>query len=432
MNSLTAMRVFVTVSNIGIVLFLLYSIVFGHISFQWMCMTNNTERSFLDYFKHLLFSADPTHLYENATGEWGCFPPFIYLLYSLMYNMTVFLGITPESWKELMLVDEALTVFIYYSVIVLVSMLLAIQLWQKKKGAFSLFLCLILSAPFFAGIERGNSVILVFVFLLFVLKWRNEESRIKRELALILIAVSAAIKIYPAVFGLLYIKEKRWNEAVRLLIYGIAFFFLPFLSFGGINGFQHWLSNVDNTLLTYSVGRIEYIRGLVMTASYITTKSTADYLALVLPNIYLILMMTLFFLTTDSYRAVFYLCAMMTFYPSNAFRYTLCYLAVPLVMYLMEHGEEKVSGKLQFTEMICFGLLFTVPTLFGLFTNFNGLMYPQNDRLTYVEFRLYIVAYLILGMIVGHELVEIFKYKRIDRNLLKNVGSHLKDADVYE
>ena len=31
MNSLTAMRVFVTVSSIGIVLFLLYSIVFGHI-----------------------------------------------------------------------------------------------------------------------------------------------------------------------------------------------------------------------------------------------------------------------------------------------------------------------------------------------------------------------------------------------------------------
>ena len=418
------MRVFTTISIVGIALFLLYSVTFGRISFDWLCMTNKPQYMFLDYFKHVLYTADPAKLYENATGEWGCFPPFIYMVYYLLYHMTAFLGLTPEYWYDLMAVDQALTVFMYYSIFVAIAMLLSIQLWQKKSGAIRLFICLILSAPFFAGFERGNSIMLVFVILLVALKWRDDESHIKREIALILIAICAAIKIYPAIFGFLYIKDRRYKEGCRLLVYGIMFFFVPFVFFGGFNGFVHWLSNVNNTMVVFSIGRIEYIRGLVMTTAYLLTNSasTADYLSLVLPNLFLIFLLGLFFASACKYRAVFFLCALMVFYPSNAFRYTLCYLAIPLVMFLMEHGDDILSDKLLIAEVICFALLFTIPTLFGFFTNFNGIAFEKNPHLTYVELRLYVMAYVVLGMIVVHELIELFKYKRIDENLLRRIG----------
>lgn len=421
-RELTPMHLFTSISLFGTGLFLVYSVIFGHISFRWLCMANKPEYMFLDYFKHVLFTADPAHLYEKATGVWGCFPPFIYMVYHLMYRMTAYMGLTPEYWVDLMYVDEALTVFLYYSVFVAVAMLLAIQLRQKKSGSIKLYTCLIMSAPFFSGFERGNSVVLVFVLLLYVLKWRDDESRVKREIAMILIAVCAAIKIYPAIFGFLYIKDKRYNEGFRLLGYGVLLFFVPFLFFGGFNGFMLWLSNVSDALVSYSIGRVECIRGLVMTVSYFSTGETADYLALVLPNIFLIMMLGLFFITASQYRTVFYLCAIMTFYPSNAFRYTLCYLAIPLVMFLMEHGDEKLDSNLLVMEMIGFGLLFTVPTLYGLLTNFNGGLFKQNERFTYVELRLYIAAYSVMGMIVIHELIDVFKNKRFNENLNRRVG----------
>ena len=131
-EKMTPIRLFTLVSSIGIVSFLLFSVVFGHISFQWLCMTNKPQYMFLDYFEHVLYTADPAKLYENATREWGCFPPFIYMIYYLLYHMTSFLGLTPEHWRDLMAVEQALTVFMYYSIFVATSMLLSIQLWQKN------------------------------------------------------------------------------------------------------------------------------------------------------------------------------------------------------------------------------------------------------------------------------------------------------------
>ena len=425
-KKITAMQIFLSISVMGSALFFLYSIIFGCISFRWLCMTNEPQYMFLDYFKHVLFTTDAANLYEKATGVWGCFPPLIYILYFLLYRMTSYFEIIPEHWRDLMLADEALTVFLYYSIFVAVGMLLAIQVWKKKKGDIILFLCLICSTPFFAAFERGNSIMLVFVLLLFVMKFKESNSIVLREMALILIAVSAAIKIYPAIFGFLYLKEGRFKEAFRLFFYGVLLFFGPFVFFGGLKGFSMWLNNVDGTMVVYSIGRIEYIRGLVESISYMFSGGawTADYLSLVLPNIYLIFMLVMFFLSKDKYRTVFYLCAIMTFYPSNAFRYTLCYLAIPLVMYLMEHGDEQIVSKLLMVEMIGFGLLFTIPTLFGLLTNFSERMFPRNLHLTYVELRIYTAAYFVTTLIIIHELIDIIQHKNVDERLMKRIGGN--------
>ena len=77
-----------------------------------------------------------------------------------------------------------------------------------------LTLLLLASAPLFIAIERGNPVFPVTVMTLWALYLQNEEEAWKKELALILIAAAAGFKIYPAIFGLLYIKEKRFPETV--------------------------------------------------------------------------------------------------------------------------------------------------------------------------------------------------------------------------
>jgi hypothetical protein len=65
-----------------------------------------------------------------------------------------------------------------------------------------------------------------------------------RETALFLFAIAAALKLYPAVFGILYLVKKRYKEAGRLIIYGFLFFFVPFVFFQGGNGFRIFLYNI--------------------------------------------------------------------------------------------------------------------------------------------------------------------------------------------
>ena len=116
----------------------------------------------------------------------------------------------------------------------------------------SLFAC---SYPFWLAIERGNMSLLVLILLMYAMALKDSTKIWERETALLLFAMAAALKLYPAVFGLLYLISKRYKEAVRLVIYGallfthqlygVLFFFLPFVFFQGVHGFQIFLHNIN-------------------------------------------------------------------------------------------------------------------------------------------------------------------------------------------
>lgn len=425
---ITIIKLFITISFIGIAFFMFTSIILGNISFKWLMLENDTSHMAIDYYNHVLFAADPQNLYVNVRNTWGaewaCFPPLAYMFYMVLYRFTSFVELTPTDWIAMKQIDEASTVFLYYSILIAIGLLFSLLIWNKKLKLVDIlffYLCLIFSVPFFTGFERGNTCMIVLVLLLVMLKWKDSESAVKREIALILIAICSGIKIYPAIFGFLFIKEKRWRECLRLIIYGILFFFTPFLFFGGINGFSQWCSNIQNTMVVDSLGRIEYIRGLVIILSYVMFGTTADYASLVLPNVFLIAMLVLSFISADKYRTIFYLCSIMTFYPSNAFRYTLCYLSIPLIMYIMEHGNEKVSNTFVLSEIVGYALLFSIPTLWGLCTDFN-YRFAISQHLTYVELWIYTVAYLLIGVITIHEIYEIIYLNRYNINLKKRIS----------
>ncbi len=59
----------------------------------------------------------------------------------------------------------------------------------------------------FGILERGNSAIIVCILLLRAMELRERKSPIAQELALLFIAMAAAIKIYPAIFGFIYLRR---------------------------------------------------------------------------------------------------------------------------------------------------------------------------------------------------------------------------------
>ena len=127
----------------------------------------------------------------------------------------------------------------------LVTLINCILKKMPYRQANTVALCILLSPGMMMAFERGNILFFVIPLCLFYVCYRNSESRFMRELALIALALAAGFKLYPAFFGVLLIKDKKYKEAIRAVIYGILTVVLPVFVFKeGLSGIPLWLSAV--------------------------------------------------------------------------------------------------------------------------------------------------------------------------------------------
>jgi hypothetical protein len=184
----------------------------------------------------------PTHAggpyYDSI---WATFPPFAYTLYHLL-GVCVTRAIPAAEIAVYLLLTGLMGALLLYGV------QRVFQTYARAGGvqgvALAFALCVLASGVSLYALERGNSAYPVMVLLLYFLFLREGKARWQRELALLLLAVAAGMKIYPALFGLLYLLEKRWREAARLTLYGVLVFFVPFAWYGGVDGLLRYLDNL--------------------------------------------------------------------------------------------------------------------------------------------------------------------------------------------
>ena len=411
----TLYETFVAISLIGTASFVLYALLAGARAFDWIVMCNESNWQFADYFGHLMLAQNMRRVYSWAVADWGVFPPLAYLFYRALHMLTARDGNFVETPTDYQSQDYVLLAFMFYVIFLTLALLYAVKSWNRNRYK-AMFLCLLTSVPFFAGAyERGNSCLAVVVLLLIAMKWKDDESKVKRELALFMIAVCAGLKIYPAIFGLPYLKERRWKEAFRLTLYGVVLFFAPFVFFED-GAFSRWFRNMTTTFGMVGEGRFQFVKGLVNSFfSNATGKTTNGTPGAIAAFAFLILMILLAFLAKSEAKTAFFLCAAMTFFPTNAFRYTLCYLSIPLVIELSERGSERIGRNFQSVEIAIYGLLFTIPTYWGAFTTFRLNKFDEAVRTTYVEAWVYAIAYLLVAAVTFHEISNKAKKRRSTR-----------------
>ncbi len=226
--------------------------ILGSLLFSTLYLALRRGAGFADFFyqggANLLgdFSNNlhyPTH--EGGPyydGIWATFPPLAYTLYYLI-NVCFTRAARNVEIVVYLLMTGVSAVLMFYAVQRVFE-----RYGHAMRGAREpLFftLCVLLSGINLYAVERGNSVPVVVVVLLFAMYLREEEQPWKREAALVLIAFAAGMKLYPCVFGLLYLLEKRYAEALRLVLYGLILIFVPFLWFGGMDGLRQFFYNQE-------------------------------------------------------------------------------------------------------------------------------------------------------------------------------------------
>lgn len=172
--------------------------------------------------------------------------PLAYLIFNLMDGL---------GGRD---VSAPMAVILSVAAMALCAAALLLLLWMlmdaRKGKRWLLAATLLLSAPSLYAFERGNIVLLSAVLSTLFLYGYDRDSRLTREVAFLALAASAALKIYPALFGLLLLFEKRWKEAARLVLYGLAFALLPFLCIeGGLRNLPLLLSNVQAHVAFYDI-----------------------------------------------------------------------------------------------------------------------------------------------------------------------------------
>ncbi|MEG2931742.1 MAG: glycosyltransferase 87 family protein, partial [Ruthenibacterium sp.] len=206
-----------------------------------------------------------------------------------------------------------------------------------------LTLCLFGSGIFITSYERGNVILLSVIMTALYLLWYNSDNKILREIGFIALAVAAAIKCFPAVFGLLLLYEKRWKEAARLFLYGVTIFFVPFLFLrGGLANIPQWLANLSVFAQEYRYQTAFGWQGLMR---YVP-QAGRGAVALLCKTVSLLLMaggaLCALYQKTQWKRVAFLACIQILF-PSVSHLYCALYLLPCVVLFFNDSLTEKRS-----------------------------------------------------------------------------------------
>lgn len=243
--------------------------VISLIAFATVCLLAQTEfwtmfffRGESSYFRFADTGMDFYHSIEYLRGNdpyqlFGTiYPPLANLLFKVCYHLvpikqkmewqddymsSAYLRRTSNDLRVWM--PTAMLFLLFFIVVTLLAYAIITNYDGRKYHGLFAFLILFNTSYLYA-LERGNIIILAMTTALFFVLFYDSPNRLARELALFSLAISANLKMYPAVFGLLLLYDKKWKEAVRAIIYGIALFVLPCLFFKG--GFKNVLVCLNN------------------------------------------------------------------------------------------------------------------------------------------------------------------------------------------
>lgn len=385
-------------------LFLFGSILTVITGFFWIMKTDGAawhtilfyawNDQFMDFYNHISYVENPSTVYWSSVH--ACFPAFAYIFYYALNRMI------PAEYTEISTLTRdnpygGMLFLIYMTVVTLLFVYVADEYMHQKKAEKLLTMVpLFFTVPFLYLFERGNMAYLVIVFLLAFLMLRDSENPVKREMALICLACAAALKIYPALFGMLYLKERRWKETVRAVIYGALIFFVPYLFFGGIEGLLQNIRNLgDVNEMVWQEGCFNSLVHITVMFGYklgIATE-TSVYIGKIISYVYFVLLLIAAFCQKSKWRTYALLSGIMIWFPMWSGTYTVTYMSIPLLAFL---NESRTEGR--WTEYVYAGLFVGI---------FSLLPFDSELCMGYFGYNLStVVRYTAMGMLLLMILAE--------------------------
>lgn len=335
----------------------------------------------MDFFNVNAFVEDM----DPYVGCGSSYPPLV-LLIAKLFNFISYYGAGGRGARLTFAGIIALIIF-WVSFFVPAYFLMKKVFVREGKSAFSaklMFCACLLTAPFLYAFSRGNYIFYALLFSAIFFVYYKHENPIVRELAYVSLAVSVGIKLYPAVFALILIKDRNWGAFFRVVLYCVCLVVLPFFAFEG--GFfinlKYFITNLNifstqpyrfsyngeifTNFYSYGVSVQNFVRMIYCKAtgtSMLDVGADINFIGLVFTFLFVLMLVFSAMTTKSKWKHVCAMALLQALFPDPSYVYSMIFLFIPMVMFVLD--KEKKTGK-DVLYMLLFALMLS-PVQFGYF-----------------------------------------------------------------
>lgn len=409
----------------------------------------DVDDTFMDWFNCLIhFKGNP------YAGEYGNNYPAMAVLLFKFCRFGIPEYMMEEGADALRGFQSPWIVFLLYNGILtwIFSIAASHKIRLKPWDRNLFFLVFLFSFPVMFALERGNIINLAFALTMFFYSYYDDENKVLRELAFIALALAAGIKIYPAVFGLMLLKQRRFKECIRLAVYGILSFFGPFFCFGGWSAVKSFFKGVfsfssnratvtkeiSDKIVASTHGGVEKIASFLgMEATPTTSVMSMDYgynfsfkniinvmqeiLGITISDmitgaalflISIILLITAF-RTRERWKELLSYTLLMILIPSFTGAYVIMFLFIPFIEFLNDRAENGRQRKRPCMGYLYAWIMLVILTPWALpkLRRFSSDIQPGPITGSYVVYFLCVFALTLLMLCEGLGCLAV-KYRR--------------------
>ncbi|MBE5916762.1 MAG: DUF2029 domain-containing protein [Pseudobutyrivibrio ruminis] len=327
---------------------------------------NNYGDSFMDYFNMLALMSNDDPYYLDAS-----YPPLCFVILKLLH---LFLPKGLQSVYQGWILRETTIAVVWFLVlfvglIAIACYLIKSILGEKQRSIYAIVF--VLSGPMLYLIQRGNLLIIAFVFSLIYFKYYNSESKKYRYIAYIALAISASIKIYPALLGFMTLRTKRYKETIHLAIIGAIIFFLPFWAFDGVdtmNALLHGLRVVSDEMTNNGLGQnFSLVNLFAILSAYLGLEINVSQVFLILIMISLILGAIF---SKKEWHSWFLLVTAFVWYPAFSFTYVLVFYFLPALALLRKDYDYR--DKIDISLLAMLQIPYALPYMYWMDNKVNN------------------------------------------------------------
>ena len=194
----------------------------------------------------------------------------------------------------------------------------------------------------------------------------GSEKKWQREIANLCLACAVAIKVYPLLIALFFIKDRRWVDMIKTVLYSLFLLFIPFLFIDGgfaniksiWNNFSHFNSGEGRNLELANVGFDGFASKIGL--GLFGSNLIYSLLSKVLRFGTIVMTIIVFALSKNSKKTLqIVLIAILTYalFQGVAYAYVMVSVIVPIVIFVVNYGN------LSYTDKWFYGICFLICSL---------------------------------------------------------------------
>lgn len=353
------------------VLFIFYSMIQGDAYYKILFFGCGDD-TFMDFYNSCRDAAQGMNCYIERKV---IYPPMANLFYQFCNRFLTNRYLHTSIFERMTFAEDPSNLMIFFIYTALSCGAIALIYDKVLKGssrhkAFTI-LFLFMNYPFVYLIERGNILVLAYVGMLLFVFFYDYDCKFVREFACLCLAFAAAIKMYPAVLGLLLVIDKRYKQAIRTAIYGVLMFVLPFGAYHWMEGFNYWVTNIKNFsgvhAFSPNFAGVTSARNAIYVLKYMITgnygfKGAVD---IVISGILFVLCVAALFILKEKHQKFIAMFLLMDLLPGAGGAYTFVFLIIPLI-YLMNEAKVRILDYLYFFLILSTFVPYPLPLKFRI------------------------------------------------------------------